>query len=188
MFYARFETNFNSKPFGPERITWCTAVPKLLVWTQRQGCHRSMVIWYVAVSHVYWTVPCHPYLKVMKEIDEALHQKVQTCLNLLILKHLTGRNHTWVEILCLYHEHQVQSSTYLESHIEAHEAETFRWRKEKFREWSVPWRNWIWIGGTALWKFVWIDFSPLPRHGLQARDLEGACLDVFLQLAWDTPV
>lgn len=85
MFYARFETNFNSKPFGPERITWCTAVPKLLVWTQRQGCHRSMVIWYVAVSHVYWTVPCHPYLKVMKEIDEALHQKVQTCLNLLIL-------------------------------------------------------------------------------------------------------
>jgi len=93
MFYARFETNFNSKPFGPERITWCTAVPKLLVWTQRQGCHRSMVIWYVAVSHVYWTVPCHPYLKVMKEIDEALHQKVQTCLNLLILKHLTGRNH-----------------------------------------------------------------------------------------------
>ena len=83
MFYARFEINFpfsigNSKPFGPERITSCTAVPKLLVWTQRQGCHRSMVKWYVAVSHVCWTVPCHPHLKVMKEIDEALHQKVQT--------------------------------------------------------------------------------------------------------------
>ena len=173
----------DSKPIS-RRITWCTAVPKLLVWTQRQGCHRSMVKWYVAVSHVYWTVPCHPHLKVMKEIDEALHQKVQTCLNSLILKHLTGRNHTWVEILCLYHEHQVQSSTYLEK---SHRS---TWSIDlQVKKGEIPGVI------SALTKLdlnrgnCTVDwFSPLPRHGLQARDLEGmslirdgegACLDVF---------